>query len=64
MINRKTLGWLAAITAALFVANGLIGSGKDVLWIVDDVLFFSFLLAVPLLIGMSTVVLVRSARRR
>jgi hypothetical protein len=67
MINRKTLIGLAALTLVLFVAAGAIGEDNDVLWIVDDVVFFAFIGCAVALIVLSVGVLVRSltgSRRR
>ena len=55
---------LAAITFAIFVPTAIIGSDKDVLWILDDVLWFGFLLCMLLLIVMTVAILVRAATAR
>ena len=39
MVTKKTLKYLAAVTAVLFAAGAAIGEDRDVLWIVDDVVF-------------------------
>jgi hypothetical protein len=67
MINRRTLIGLAAATLVLFVAAGAIGEDNDVLWIVDDIVWFAFLGCALALIVLSISVLVRSlaaSRRR
>jgi hypothetical protein len=67
MINRTTLIGLAALTLVLFVAAGAIGEDNDVLWIVDDIVFFGFIGCALALIVLSVGVLVRSlsaSRRR
>ena len=63
MFTAKTLKYLAALTAVLFAAAGLIGEDNDVLWIVDDVIWFGFLLCVLVLLVLSAGVLVRSMKR-
>jgi hypothetical protein len=67
MINRRTLIGLAGLTLVLFVAAGAIGEDNDVLWIVDDVVFFGFIGCALALVVLSVGVLVRSladSRRR
>jgi hypothetical protein len=67
MINRKTLIGLAALTLVLFVAAGAIGEDNDVLWIVDDIVFFAFIGCAVALLVLCVGVLVRSladTRRR
>lgn len=64
MINRRNYLILAGITFALFVPTAIIGSGKDVLWVLDDVLWFGFLLSMLLLIVMTVAILVRAATGR
>jgi hypothetical protein len=59
MVTAKTLKYLAAVTAVLFALVALIGDGRDVLWIVDDILWFGFLLCAVLLIVLTVAVLVR-----
>jgi hypothetical protein len=63
VINRKTLIGLAAVTVVLFVAGGAIGEDKDVLWIVDDLVFFGFIGCVVALVALSIAALVRSLTR-
>ena len=62
MLTSKTLKYLAVLTAVLFVATAAIGSDNDVLWIVDDVVFFGFLLSALTLLVLSATVLVRSVK--
>ena len=62
MVTAKTLKYLAAVTAVLFALVALIGDGRDVLWIVDDILWFGFLLCAVLLIVLTVAVLVRGLR--
>jgi hypothetical protein len=64
MINVKTLGGLAAVTLVLFGAGAIIGQGNDFLWIVDDIVFFGFILSALALIAMSVALLVRGASSR
>lgn len=64
MINRRNYAILAGITFVLFVAAGAIGSSRDVLWVLDDVLFFGFLASALALIAMTFAILVRAASRR
>jgi|Tabmets5t2r1_1033131.scaffolds.fasta_scaffold196796_2 hypothetical protein len=67
MINRRTLIGLAALTLVLFVAASAIGEDNDVLWIVDDIVFFGFIGCALALVVLSVGVLVRSladSRRR
>ncbi|GAA1926981.1 hypothetical protein [Nocardioides marmoribigeumensis] len=64
MITRRNYLILAGVTLALLVPNAIIGSGKDVLWVLDDVLWFGFLLSVLLLIVMTVAILVRAATSR
>ena len=63
MVTKKTLKYLAATTAVLLVASAAIGDDRDVLWIVDDVVWYGFLLCALALIVLSVGVLVRSRRR-
>ena len=64
MINRRTLGWLALVTFALLLGSVAIGESRDVLWILDDIVFFGFLTCLLLLLVLSVMVLARSALRR
>jgi hypothetical protein len=59
MLTARTLKYLAVTTAVLFAAAGLIGDDNDVLWILDDVIFFGFILSTIALIALSAGVLVR-----
>ena len=62
MVTAKTLKYLAAVTAVLFVISALLGSDRDVLWIVDDILWFALLLCALLLVVLTVAVLVRGAK--
>lgn len=62
MVTAKTLKYLAAATAVLFVASALLGSDRDVLWIVDDIIWFGLLLCGLLLLVLTVAVLVRGAK--
>jgi hypothetical protein len=62
MVTAKTLKYLAALTAVLFAISALIGSDRDVLWIVDDIVFFALLLSAVLLVVLTVAVLVRGLR--
>jgi hypothetical protein len=62
MVTAKTLKYLAAVTAVLFAVVALIGDDRDVLWILDDILWFGFLLCAVLLVVLTIAVLVRGAR--
>ena len=59
MLTAKTLKYLAAVTAVLFAVGALIGSDRDFLWIVDDLVFVGFIICAILLIVLSATVLVR-----
>jgi hypothetical protein len=63
VINRKTLIGLAVATLVLFIAGAAIGSDNDVLWIVDDLVFFGFLGCAVALVALSIAALVRSLTR-
>jgi hypothetical protein len=63
VINRKTLIGLAIATLVLFVAGAAIGEDNDVLWIVDDIVFFGFIGCLVALIVLSVGVIVRSLAR-
>ena len=63
MINAKTLARLAAVTLVLGIASGLIGEGRDFLWIADDLIWISFLVCALALIVLTVAVLARSVRR-
>ena len=62
MLTAKTLKYLAAVTAVLFVAAAAIGEDGDVLYVVDEIVFFGFLLCAVVLIALSVGVLVRSLK--
>jgi len=62
MLTAKTLKYLAVLTAVLFAAGALIGENNDVLWIVDDIVWFGFLLSALALLILSAGVLVRSMK--
>ncbi len=64
MINRRNYLILASLTLVLFVTAGLIGGGRDVLWIVDDIIWFGFLACTLLLVVMTVAVLVRAVSGR
>jgi hypothetical protein len=51
-------------TAVLFAAGAAIAEDRDVLWIVDDLVWFGFLLCAIALIVLSAGVLVRSLKSR
>ena len=63
MINRTTLIGLAVATLVLFIAGSAIGEDNDVLWIVDDIVFFGFLGCAVALVALSIAALVRSLTR-
>ena len=63
MFTAKTLKILAAITLVEFVTAAAIGDDKDVLWILDDVLFFGLILSVLALVVLTIGVLVKSRKR-
>jgi hypothetical protein len=64
MITRRNYAILAAVTFALFIAAGAIGSSNDVAWLLDDIVFFGFLASALLLVGMTVAILVKAASRR
>jgi hypothetical protein len=64
MLTAKTLKYLAVVTAVLFAAVAAIGDDRDVLWVVDDIMWFGFLLCAVALIVLSAGVLVRSLKSR
>jgi hypothetical protein len=59
----KSLKILAAVTVVLFAAGAAIGSDNDVLWILDDIMFFGFILSALLLIVLTIGVLAKSVGR-
>jgi hypothetical protein len=63
MFTAKTLKILAAVTLVEFAVSAAIGSGHDVLWILDDILFFGLILSVIALIVLTVGVLVKSRTR-
>jgi hypothetical protein len=64
MFTRRNYVILAAITAVLFVTTGAIGADHDVLWVLDDVLFFAFIASALLLVVMTIGILVKAVTRR
>ena len=62
MLTAKTLKYLAAVTAVLFVAAAALGSDNDFLWIVDDLVWYGFLLCAIVLVVLSAGVLARSVK--
>lgn len=64
MFTRRNYAILAGVTAVLFVAAGAIGEGRDVLWVVDDIVFFGFIACALLLVVMTVGILVKAASRR
>jgi hypothetical protein len=63
VINRKTLIGLAVATLVFFIAGAAIGSDNDVLWIVDDLVFFGLIGCAVALVALSIAALVRSMTR-
>ena len=63
MFTAKTLKILAAVTVVLFAASAAIGSHNDVLWVLDDIIFFAFILSALLLIVLTIGVLTKSLGR-
>lgn len=63
MFTAKTLKILAAVTLVEFAVSAAIGDGRDVLWILDDVLFFALILSVLALIVLTVGTLVKSRGR-
>jgi hypothetical protein len=64
MLTAKTLKYLAAATAVLFAIGAVIGEDRDVLYVVDELVFFGFILCAIALIVLSAGVLVRSLKSR
>jgi hypothetical protein len=62
MLTAKTLKYLAAVTAVLFVASAAIGNDRDVLYIVDDLIWYGFVLCALTLIVLTVGVLLRSRK--
>lgn len=63
MFTSKTLKILAAVTLAEFAASAAIGEDRDVLWVLDDILFVGLILSVLALVVLSVGVLVKSQGR-
>ena len=63
MINRTVLIALAAVTLVLFGGSAIIGENNDVLWILDDIVWFGFLACALALLVLCVGVLVRSVSR-
>jgi hypothetical protein len=63
MFTAKTLKILAAVTLVEFIVSAAIGSDHDVLWILDDVLFFALIISVLALILLTIGVLVKYRTR-
>jgi hypothetical protein len=63
MFTARTLKILAAVTLVELAATAAIGDGRDVLWILDDVLFFALILSVLALIVLTVGTLVKSRGR-
>jgi hypothetical protein len=63
MFTAKTLKILAAVTLVEFAVSAAIGPNRDVLWILDDVLFFALILSVLALVVVTVGTLVRSRSR-
>ena len=62
MINRKTLIALAFATLVLTVVGSFVGEDNDVLWILDDIIFFGWIGCLLALVGLSVAALARSLR--
>jgi hypothetical protein len=63
MFTSKTLKILAAVTLVEFAASAAIGEDRDVLWVLDDILFVGLILSVLALVVLSVGVLVKSQGR-
>ena len=63
MFTAKTLKILAAVTLVEFAVSAAIGSHNDVLWILDDVIFFGLILSVLALIVLTVGTLAKSRAR-
>jgi hypothetical protein len=61
--SRAELIGLAGATLVLFIAGAAIGEDNDVLWVVDDLVFFGFIGCVVALVALSIAALVRSMTR-
>ena len=64
MLTRRNYVILAVTTLVLFVVSGIIGQNNDVLGIVDDLIWFGFLICALLLVVMTVAVLVRAVTNR
>ena len=62
MFTARTLKILAAVTLVLIAVSAAIGNDRDVLWVLDDILFFALILSVLLLVVLTGGVLVKSLR--
>ena len=62
MLTAKTLKYLAAVTAVLFAASAAIGDDRDILYIVDDLVWYGFLVCALTLIVLTVGVLLRSRK--
>jgi hypothetical protein len=63
MFTAKTLKILAAVTLVEFALTAAIGDGRDVLWILDDILFFGLILSVLALVVITAGTLMKSRSR-
>lgn len=62
MINRKTLARLAFVTLILMVISATIGEDRDVLYIVDDIVWYSLIVCSLSLVVLTVAVLAKSVR--
>jgi hypothetical protein len=62
MLTAKTLKYLAAVTAVLFAASAAIGDDRDILYIIDDLVWYGFLVCALTLIVLTVGVLLRSRK--
>jgi hypothetical protein len=63
VFTAKTLKILAAVTLVLLAVGAAIGPDHDVLWILDDVVFYALILSVLALVVVTVGTLVRSRSR-
>ena len=63
MFTARTLKILAAVTLVELAVSAAIGDDRDVLWIVDDLLFVALIVSVLALILLSIGVLLKSRSR-
>lgn len=63
MFTAKTLKILAAVTLVEFALTAAIGDGRDVLWVLDDVLFVGLILSVLALVVITAGTLMKSRGR-